>query len=448
MKVQKTIKISVSDKITHEKLEKLNRLTARLTYGVQLFLDKIIANDITTVKEAEKYRKEVQQLTGLPSAFTQACRDKALWMYKSYKKLHKEWEKSITKLEKSIEDCKDKHKQKKLKHKLYRLRKREPSLPTINHKTSIMFDYRIGSIEFSHSAKEFRLWIRISTLENGKRIDIPLHSYPYAERHLKEWKIKSFQIVYRSKLKRYEVHVVVEREVVVSKPKRFVGVDLGLKRIITAYEVSDEENRVLLYSKEEYKQFFIRMRKLNNRIAKLQRLGKIRLLKKLKHKRRNYAIDFRRKLAVKVAKHFSNSIVFIGLPKNVRMDKHYKGSSNCKLRKRVNHWAFREFAEMLKVELMERGNATIIVNEWMSTKQCSECGSRNVQIEDREFLCLDCGHKDDRDVNAAKNILKKGLTKVSSRTGGAVNHPELSMIACMGLKVEAPSVRAGSSPSS
>ena len=76
MKVQKTIRIPVSNKITKEKLEKLDRLTARLTYGCQLFLNKIAENDITTVRDAEKFRKEIQQLTGLQSAFAQACRDK------------------------------------------------------------------------------------------------------------------------------------------------------------------------------------------------------------------------------------------------------------------------------------------------------------------------------------------------------------------------------------
>lgn len=116
--------------------------------------------------------------------------------------------------------------------------------------------------------------MRISTLDKNKRILIPLHSYAYAERHLKEWKIKSFQIVYRPK--RYEVHVVVEKEVVVAKPKSVVGVDLGLKRLVTAYEIKGEENRVLLLDKSRYKRFFIRMRELNNRIAKLQRLGKKR----------------------------------------------------------------------------------------------------------------------------------------------------------------------------
>ena len=328
----------------------------------------------------------------MQSAFAQACRDKALWMYKSYKKLYKDWKNKVKRLEKAVENCKNKHKHKKLEHKLYRLRKREPSLPTINNKISVMFDYRTGSIEFSHTAREFKLWCRISTLEKGKKINLPLHSYPYAEKHLKNWKIKSFQIVWRSKLRRYEAHVVVEKEVV-NKPRSFVGIDLGLKRLITAYETKgkDGENRVLLVEKAEHKEFFIRMRRLNNRISKLRRLKKYKVLKRLSKKRRNFARDFRRKLAIRIAKNFDKALVFIGLPKNIRMDKHYKGSGNRKLRKRVNHWAFREFAEILKTELMEHGNMAIIINEWMSTKRCSECGSKKTEVNDREFpLCLAC----------------------------------------------------------
>ena len=132
MKVQKTIKIPISDKTTKEKLEKLNKLTARLTYAVQLFLTKIIENDITTIKEAEKSRKEIESITDLPSAFAQACRDKALWMYKAYKLQHKEWEKEVAKLEKAVEKCK--RKRRKLEHKLYRLKKREQSLQLLTTK--------------------------------------------------------------------------------------------------------------------------------------------------------------------------------------------------------------------------------------------------------------------------------------------------------------------------
>ena len=102
------------------------------------------------------------------------------------------------------------------------------------------------------------------------------------------------------------------------------------------------------------------MKELNNRIAKLQRLGKKRALKKLRHKRRNLALDFRRKLAAELSRQFSNAII-IGLPKNIRNE---QGIRKQKLRKRINRWAFREFAEILKLKLMENGNLAIIVNEW------------------------------------------------------------------------------------
>ncbi len=92
------------------------------------------------------------------------------------------------------------------------------------------------------------------------------------------------------------------------------------------------------------------------------RLGKKKPLKKLRNKRRNYALDFRRRIAAEFAKQFNNSVVFIGLPKNIR-NEHYKGSDNRKLRKRINRWAFREFAELLKLKLMENGNVAIIINE-------------------------------------------------------------------------------------
>lgn len=88
-----------------------------------------------------------------------------------------------------------------------------------------------------------------------------------------------------------------------------------------------------------------------------------------------------------------------------------------------------------------------MTNEWWTTRRCSWCGSRKVEVKDRAFRCLKCGFTADRDVNAAFNILidalmcLTGLKKQNGRknrkakpkvflcegTGGAVDHPELSM---------------------
>gem|GEM_PF-623400 len=455
--VCKTLVLPVDDRITRTKVKFLDRLTARLTYGVQLFLEKIITENITSVKEAEKYRQYIQTLTGLSSGFLQACRDKALWMFKSYRELHHDWQQDIYRLEKSIATCKERLARKntakdvkrlrKFQHKLYRWNKREPSPPTIRGKVPIMFDYRVGDIAPPRTAKEFALWARISTLKKGEKLHLPLYMYQYAVKHLhdKEWRVKSFQLVNNYRLKRYEVHVVVEKEV---QPvlKSLSGIDLGLKRLATAVtcELEGDAN-VIFFNKENYKEFFIHMRQLNNRIAKLQRLGNYAVVKKLYSKRKNFTKDFRRKLAIAIAEHLKGSLVVIGYPDKVR-NCHYKGSGHRRNRKRVNHWAFKDCADRIAMAVLMRDGSPVVINEWWTTHRCSICGSRKVDVKDRVFKCLKCGFIADRDVNAAFNILidalkcltglknhkdrKSGRTKTKvflQGTGGEVDHPELSM---------------------
>jgi len=332
-----------------------------------------------------------------------------------------------------------------------------------------MFDYRVGDMAPSRTAKEFSLWVRISTLKKRRTIHLPLYVYPYAAKYLhdKAWCVKSFQIIKNPRLMRYEVHTVIVKEVypVVTS---LTGIDLGLKRLATAVTCGlSGDCKIRLYKKEEYKEFFIHMRQLNNRIAKLKRLGKYALLKKLYRKRVNYAKDFRRKLAIEIAKQLPESLVVIGYPDKVRHS-HYKGSRNRRNRKRVNHWAFKDCIEQIKRAVLMREGVPFVINEWWTTHRCARCGSRKVDVKDRGFKCLSCGFAADRDVNAAFNILldalkyltgqknqrgRKTKTKVFLRegTGGVVDHPELSMngfllslvgTAQQSVRAEVPSVRA------
>jgi putative transposase len=452
--VCKTLVLPVDHRITSTKLKFLDKLTARLTFGVQLFLEKLIAENITSVKEAENYRLDIQTRTGLSSGFAQTCRDKALWMFKSYRELHREWQREIERLETSIASCKkrlarksttkDTKRLRKLQHKLYRWNKRQPSPPTIRGKVPVMFDYRVGDIALSRTAREFALWARISTLKKGEKLHLPLHVYPYAAKHLhdKEWLVKSFQLVNNHRLKRYEVHVVIAKEVM-PVLKSLTGIDLGLKRLATAVTCKlSGEASVSFFNKEDYKKFFIDMRQLNNRIAKLQRLRNYKTVKKLYRKRVNYAKDFRRKLAIAIAEQLTASLVVIGYPDKVR-NCHYKGSGHRRNRKRVNHWAFKDCAERIAMAVLVRDGIPVMINEWWTTHRCSRCGSRKVEVKDRAFKCLKCGFTADRDVNAACNILIDAVKCLTGRkkrttgkakpkvflqgTGGAVDHPELPM---------------------
>lgn len=50
-----------------------------------------------------------------------------------------------------------------------------------------------------------------------------------------------------------------------------------------------------------------------------------------------------------------------------------------------------------------------IVNEYLTTQLCSNCGHLNKEIGPSKIYYCDCGMLAGRDTNAAKNILKEGL---------------------------------------
>lgn len=128
MQFARTIRVPLHYEAGQLKLKKLDKLTARLSYCTSVFLSIISTTGVDTKSGLAKLEKDVQHSTKLSAGFVQQCRDKAIWMWRSYKKLHKSWERRVAR-------CKDEKFLKKLK-------KREPSSPTVNGKISVRLDYK------------------------------------------------------------------------------------------------------------------------------------------------------------------------------------------------------------------------------------------------------------------------------------------------------------------
>ena len=80
--------------------------------------------------------------------------------------------------------------------------------------------------------------------------------------------------------------------------------------------------------------------------------------------------------------------------------------------RKVSDLAFYEFVEILKYKCIKHGREFLQVGQWTATtKPCSDCGYRNenLSLKERQWTCPKCSSHHDRDINAARNILRAGI---------------------------------------
>lgn len=99
--------------------------------------------------------------------------------------------------------------------------------------------------------------------------------------------------------------------------------------------------------------------------------------------------------------------------------KHVKRGKRGKFSRKVNRllsfWLYAKVGERLKQICEERGIRISLKSPWKTSQRCAVCG--NIDRRNRrgdKFLCRDCGHVDNVDYNASKNLEALGLAGVYS----------------------------------
>lgn len=85
--------------------------------------------------------------------------------------------------------------------------------------------------------------------------------------------------------------------------------------------------------------------------------------------------------------------------------------------RKVSDIAWSQFVSVLTYKAIEQGKFVLKIDRFYpSSKLCHNCGYKNeaLSLNDRKWICSVCGEVLDRDINAAKNILKEGLRKLSN----------------------------------
>lgn len=104
-------------------------------------------------------------------------------------------------------------------------------------------------------------------------------------------------------------------------------------------------------------------------------------------------------------------------------------------RSRMNSWSFAELERQIQYKADWVGIPVIYVRPGGTSARCSMCGHHVLPEENRKLHCPICGLTMDRDVNAARNILARGLRfkPVGSAGEAMVQEPQRRVI----LKVDA-----------
>ena len=186
-------------------------------------------------------------------------------------------------------------------------------------------------------------------------------------------------------------------------PKECVGIDLGIKAVAVT---SDGER---LKAGHFYRQ-------AEARIAQLQRRGHRRQAKRLHRKVGRQRRDACHKFSRSIVDCYQNIYVGdVSSPKLVRT----------RMAKSVLDAGWGQLRRMLQYQGEHAGRSVIIVDESYTTRACSSCGApfgpsglRLLVV--RTWQCALCGDWHDRDVNAARNIVRFG-----SRCGTSVSGNEL-----------------------
>jgi len=185
-----------------------------------------------------------------------------------------------------------------------------------------------------------------------------------------------------------------------------VGIDFGLKTFLTMSDGEKVEHSLpLKRSLKNIAKIHRQIKKaVESKSARKEKL-KRKALRLTYEKTKNRRLDFAHKLSRKIVN--ENSFIAV---EDLNLRGLTTGIKN--INRKYSDVAVGMFYDLLAYKAESAGRQFVRVNPKNTSQACCKCGKlAGLTLKDREIVC-DCGHSEDRDINAAKNILALGLKTV------------------------------------
>ena len=223
---------------------------------------------------------------------------------------------------------------------------------------------------------------------------------------------------------KYYVSILTEEKFEpIAKTNQSVGLDMGLKSLVTTSEGETYDNN--RYTKK-YEQklatapMHLSRKQKDSNGWERQRLKVAKIHETLANSRR----DWQHKVSADIVERYDTiCIEDLGVK---HMEEKKKGGKKNRLSKSISDAGWSSLVAMIVYKAEMNDKTVVKVDRYYpSSKTCCVCGWKNesLSLADRSWTCPECGTKHDRDVNAAVNILSEGLRVLSSKSSaGTVDY--------------------------
>ena len=187
------------------------------------------------------------------------------------------------------------------------------------------------------------------------------------------------------------------------KTGKAVGIDLGIRTLAVTSDGKEYDNP------KTYEKNLRKLRRTQRKLSRKTRGGRNwekqrKKVAKVHQKIRNQRTDAIHKMTHELV--YAYDLICIE-------DLDVREMSKGKLARGITDASFGEIRRQLAYKTEWTGKRLIVTERWYPSSQvCSGCGYVNRDAKDlkiRRWRCPQCGQEHDRDLNAAKNILREGL---------------------------------------
>ena len=184
------------------------------------------------------------------------------------------------------------------------------------------------------------------------------------------------------------------------KTEQFIGVDMGVVKIAVDSQGEEFSGSPVEKVRQRYHNLRKTLQKKGSKSAK-------RHLKKISRREANYRKDVNHVISKKLvekAKDTQSGIAIENL-KGIRKRVTVRKSQRAK----HHSWAFYQLGSFIEYKAKREGIPFVKVDARNTSRECSQC--HHIDKKNRKtqalFLCLNCGHSDNADHNAAKVISQR-----------------------------------------